>query len=291
VSDKQGKDLANQYYDQEAEDYIAQYTDRYDKYPSNLVRIKMISKRLKKNGVRTVLDVGCGTAGPMIKLLNDGFDVYGLDFAESMVEVGKQELIKAGHDPSRIWVADLEKDMSGPVHSKYDAILALGVFPHVLDEQKALRDMRPLLNDGGMTFISFRNYLFGSFTFNNYSMDLFLNKLMDLANMPADLKSDVASFLAEKNNIDGKQVRKGEELVYNDILAKMHNPFTIANVLYEPCGFDIEEKLFYHFHAVPPVFRKDNPKLFDELSLKMEDPFDWRGHFMASAFVAEARMK
>ena len=47
-----------------------------------------------------------------------------------------------------------------------------------------------------------------------------------------------------------------------------------------------ERLLFYHFHALPPMLEGANPQLFRQTSLAMEaDPTDWRGHFMASAFI------
>jgi len=39
---------------------------------------------------------------------------------------------------------------------------------------------------------------------------------------------------------------------------------------------------------LPPFFQNLDPKLFRELSLKMENPHDWRGYLLASAFVIEA---
>ena len=43
--------------------------------------------------------------------------------------------------------------------------------------------------------------------------------------------------------------------------------------------------MFYHFHAFLPMFQRLTPEFFLERSLAMEnDPDDWRGYFMASAF-------
>jgi hypothetical protein len=43
--------------------------------------------------------------------------------------------------------------------------------------------------------------------------------------------------------------------------------------------------LFYHYHCLPPMFEQAVPELFRRRSVAMEDPADWRGYFMASAFV------
>jgi hypothetical protein len=50
-------------------------------------------------------------------------------------------------------------------------------------------------------------------------------------------------------------------------------------------GFADVRVLFYHYHALPPMLEGALPKLFRNASLAMEDPSDWRGHFMASAFI------
>jgi hypothetical protein len=48
--------------------------------------------------------------------------------------------------------------------------------------------------------------------------------------------------------------------------------------------------LFYHYHCLPPMLEAQVPELFRRESLRMEDPEDWRGHFMASAFLLVGRV-
>jgi hypothetical protein len=50
-------------------------------------------------------------------------------------------------------------------------------------------------------------------------------------------------------------------------------------------GFTNVNVLFYHYHAFPPIFQDVIPELFRERSLAMENSNDWRGYFMASAFI------
>ena len=66
-----------------------------EKYPANLIRLRLIIKRLNENKSKKVLDAGCGSAIPMIKLLKKGFDVRGFDFTKQMVDFGKYELKSA----------------------------------------------------------------------------------------------------------------------------------------------------------------------------------------------------
>jgi len=290
ISEKKGKQKAKDYYDQEAGDYIKMYQEGYDQYPANLIRIKFIIERLKKNNVKTILDTGCGTCGPMLKLLKENFDVKGFDFSKDMVKEGKKELEKAGYDPDLIHFADLEDEVSLP-KEKFDAILALGVFPHIVDEKKALSNMEKLLNPNGLVFIEFRNDLFASYTLNKYSLDFFLNRVIDLNSFPEQVRDEVIDFYSERLKVDKPIKEEGGKIRYEDILAKFRNPLSIENELFEPCNFSIVDIHFYHYHALPPIFESKYPKLFRELSLKMERPNDWRGYLMASAFVIEARKK
>ncbi|MEM3062084.1 MAG: class I SAM-dependent methyltransferase [Nitrososphaerota archaeon] len=137
----EGKEKSKEYYDQVAQTYKQMYEENYDKYPANLIRLKLLIKKLKETNTKTILDVGCGTCIPMIRLLREGFDVRGCDFSAKMIKIGKNELIKEQFDPNLISQADIEDDASLP-NGKFDSILALGVFPHLVDESKALQNLK-----------------------------------------------------------------------------------------------------------------------------------------------------
>ena len=288
MNNKKLKQKAKNYYDQEAEDYISQYQRSYDQYPANLIRIKFIIERLGKSKVKTILDVGCGTAGPMIKLLKKGFEVTGFDFSEDMVTQGKKELVKAGYDSELIKLVYLEDTTELP-GKKFDAVIALGVFPHLLNERKALVNIRKMLNPGGLVFIEFRNDLFAAFSFNKYSLEFFLNRLIDVNSLPKHLGSGLIDFYSNKLKVDYPTNVTDGRISYTDILANFQNPLTIGKELFNSCGFSVTDIHFYHFHALPPIFEKKYPKIFRELSLKLEKTNDWKGYLMASAFVVEAK--
>lgn len=281
------KKHVEEYYDQEAADYIHMYEKNYIPYPANFIRLELISQRISETKAKSVLDAGCGTCGPLIHFLKKGLLCKGFDFSQSMVEHGKKELEKAGYDPNLIAVGDLETD-SKISDESFDAVIALGVFPHIPDEKKALENMKNALSPNGKVYIEFRNSLFATYTLNKYSVDFFLNDVIDTDSLPTNVKQDIENFYLEKLDAN-KEIKKIEgKLHYTEILAKFKNPLTIAKELFEPCGFHVDSILFYHYHALPPVFQDKYPELFKELSFKLEDPYDWRGNLMASAFVVEA---
>lgn len=285
---KSGKEKAKKYYDQEAKNYIQMYKEGYKEYPANLIRLNFILERLKQNKIKKVLDAGCGTCSPMIRLLKEGFIVKGFDFSEEMVKEGRKELKKVGCDANLIFQADLEDDAALP-DEKFDALIALGVFPHILNERKALANMRKRLNKQGLVFIEFRNDLFAAYTLNKYSIEFFLNRVIDLSSLPNDIAKRVIDFYSERLKVDKPDKKEKGKISYTDILAKFHNPLNIEEELFRPTGFSIVKIHFYHYHALPPIFENRYPGLFRELSLKMEKPNDWRGYLMASAYVVEAR--
>ncbi len=280
-----GKKRARKYYDQEAKNYISMYKTGYDEYPANLIRLNFTIKLLKQKNLKKILDVGCGSAGPMIRLLNEGFVVKGFDFSKEMVEEGKKELTKAGFSGNLIFHTDIEKKIS--ITEKFDAIIAFGVFPHLVNEKKALLNMKKLLNDNGEMFIEFRNDLFATFSLNKYSFDLFLNRLINTKSLPKKIFKDLVRFYSERLKIEEPRIDKSGKIIFTDILAKFHNPLTINEDLFQPHGLYVKNLHFYHYHALPPIFEKKYPSTFHKLSLKLENPNDKRGYLMASAFVVE----
>ena len=250
--------------------------------------MKIIIERLRANNVKTVLDAGCGTCGPMIRLLEEGFKVQGFDFAEEMVKEGKRELKKNGFDNEIISLNDLEDERNLP-KDKFDSVIALGVFPHILDEIKALLNIRKLLNPNGLVFIEFRNDLFSTYSMNKYSLDFFLNSVINIESFTQDLQDEINNFYSERLKIEMPLKKHNERIVHDDMLSKFQNPLSIENELFETCNFKVLNYNFYHSHSFLPFFESKNPELFRELSLKLENPNSWKGYLMASAFVVEAR--
>jgi hypothetical protein len=57
----------------------------------------------------------------------------------------------------------------------------------------------------------------------------------------------------------------------------------------ERAGLTDVRILFYHYHSLPPMLEKSVPALFRRESVAMEVAEDWRGYFMASAFIVTGR--
>jgi hypothetical protein len=175
----------------------------------------------------------------------------------------------------------------------FDAAICIGVYPHVPEsvEQEAMVNLRNAVKPGGLVAIEARNQLFGLFTLNRYSYELFVDELVRmpwLAAMGADtaVLTSVVEQMKERFRMDLPPTREGKsgEPGYDQVLSRTHNPFTLKQK-FEAVGFENVQTLFYHYHCLPPMFEQSMPDHFRKLSLAMEDPSDWRGHFMASAFI------
>ena len=133
---------------------------------------------------------------------------------------------------------------------------------------------------------------------DSYSSGLFKNRLIDSDGLLAaagderDALERALDDLDKRFRMDLPPVRKGyaEEPGYDEVLSRTHNPFEMR-ALAESLGLVDVRVLFYHFHALPPMFESAVPKLFRRASIAMEDPEDWRGHFLASAFILVGRVQ
>ena len=295
------KKEVQKHYKSEVDDYTRQYQPVYDHYPANQKRLDFMIKRLSAIQPSTLLDCGCGEGSPLWAIAEMGIDVWGFDFVPEMVERAKANL-QPKRLSGRVWAGDITNRKSFQpsgmdIPEMFDVCMAMGVFPHLTDEVQALKNMAVVTRTGGRIFIEFRNELFSLFTLNRYSFTFLKDTLIKTDSLLAEKPGDAAEIneISEKIKpyfrLDLPPVRTGSADApgYDTILSKFHNPLNLSP-LFSAAGLKIEDIFFYHYHAIPPMFEHDHPRLFREASLMMEqDPHDWRGYFMASAFVIEAR--
>ncbi len=276
------------YYDQEAPNYFDLYTKEkleQELYPANTIRLEIILRRLKERKCRTVFDIGTGSGGPLVHFLRKGFDARGIDFSPEMVKVGKKILTKTGFDPNLIEWGDLERAETLP-KSKFDAVIATGVFPHNLDDHMAYANVRSLLGPCGFALIEYRNILMSLFSLNQYSKAFFWDDLISGNHLPSNLKKATCEYLIQKFDSPTNNLDNFGKIEFSEILARFHNPLTLNTELSQ-WGLILKKIYFYHYHSAPPILEKYFEKEFWESSLKLEKPDDWRGYFLASAFVVE----
>ena len=280
-----------------SERYHSEYYGPDAAYPP--IHRDLVVDLLRASGATTVLDAGCGPASFLREIRAEPVELYGFDLTPEMVAEARRVLetdrrIWQGSvlDPSAFRCPD-EPDL------RFDAALSIGVLPHVPQgaDARVFIHLRDAVRPGGLVIASARNQLFGLFTLNRYSHDLFRDELIradDLAAQADDeeragLKRALAS-LEERFRMDLPPRRAGyeKEPGYDEVLSRTHNPFVLRRHA-EDAGLTDVRVLFYHYHALPPMLEAEAPGLFRRASLAMEDPDDWRGYVMASAFLVAGR--
>ncbi|MHC1791846.1 class I SAM-dependent methyltransferase [Solidesulfovibrio sp.] len=281
-----------------SESYYRDYYGEGAAYPP--VHRDIFKNLLAKAGAGNILDAGCGPASLLRELLGTGLDLYGFDLTPQMVVEGRKVLAEAGLPSGRLWEGsvrdpDAYRDPEGRLTGRFDAAICSGVFPHLPEEADAevAACLREAVRPGGLVAVEARNALFSLFTLNRYSHAFFLHELIRADELQAGLDAEqretlqkALAGLEDRFRMDLPPVRRGGEGSpgYDEILSRTHNPF-ILRAVFEDLGLVNVRLLFYHFHCLPPMLETGLGELFRHQSLAMEQPTDWRGHFMASAFI------
>ncbi len=100
------------------------------------------------NKGKKVLDVGCGEGGVLSAFERQGYACVGLEYNPDRVEYARKET--AGKSP--IISGDIQNFKS---REKYDVVLILDVIEHLRDKTAALKNMKALLEPGGIIIVSF----------------------------------------------------------------------------------------------------------------------------------------
>jgi 2-polyprenyl-3-methyl-5-hydroxy-6-metoxy-1,4-benzoquinol methylase len=264
-----------------AQSYHADYYAAASAYPP--VHQDIVRDVLKRSGVRTLLDAGCGPASLLRSLTDLGLELYGFDLTPEMVTEARRVMRLP---EERLWVGSVtDKSAYGARH--YDAAICIGVLPHVPQstDKLVVENLFHAVRPGGTVLLEARNELFALFTQNRYTYELIAQRLVPAGALGGE-GAKALEAMKQHFRMDLPPVRKGKsgEPGYDEVLSRTHNPFELR-ALFEAAGFRDVEVLFYHYHCLPPMFERELPELFRRQSVAMEDPRDWRGHFMASAFI------
>jgi 2-polyprenyl-3-methyl-5-hydroxy-6-metoxy-1,4-benzoquinol methylase len=286
------------HYDAVSSTYHRQYErdglhDISREYPANYFRLQILLNTFVSNGVKRVIEVGVGEGTPLSTLGKAGFDVWGFDLSPEMVQRSRDRMSESGMDPDHIFQGDIQDPVTyaGAFRrGRFDALMAMGVMPHIDNDDMVLENMATLVRPGGRVFIEFRNSLFSLFTFNRHTADFILDDLLRTVS-PA-LKDAVAKDLEPRLRMDAPaprlSVQGSEAPGYDAITSRFHNPFEVLE-LFRRHNFKDMRLLWYHYHPAMPYLASADPHLFREEAIRLEHECSgWRGLFLCSAFVVEA---
>ncbi len=279
--------------------YYDEYYRSEAAYPP--VHVGIVRDLLVAAGARSVLDAGCGPASMLRELADLNLDRYGFDLTPQMVAEAKRVLAPQGVPDANVWEGSVTDPSAfrALAGGGYDAALCFGVLPHIRpeDDRRVIENLARAVRPGGLVMVEARNQLFALFTLNRYSRDLFHDALIDLDALRRQASAEelpkleqALALLDARFRLDLPPVRTGKagEPGYDEVLSRTHNPLVLRE-LAATLGLADVEILFYHYHCLPPLAESSVPRLFRAASLAMEDPRDWRGHFMASAFILAGR--
>jgi 2-polyprenyl-3-methyl-5-hydroxy-6-metoxy-1,4-benzoquinol methylase len=291
-----GTDVAR-FYDSTAADYHRMYQrenlNSLEYYPANYFRLQFLVRRLAELGAKRVYEIGVGEATPLVTMAKLGMEVAGCDISEAMVAAARKNFQAAGLSQDLIQWGDVEDatTIAGQLaDGKFDAVVAAGVLPHVRNDRLMIETAKMCLKPGGVALIEFRNKLFSLFTFNRLTKEFILDDL--LRDVPSGVKNVVEAELDRRCEIDKPAIRTarpGQELGYDEILARFHNPFELQET-FGASGFRDVQVHWYHYHPAPPMMEPAIGADFRRAAMRLEHEGSWRGMFLCSAGVIEARL-
>jgi 2-polyprenyl-3-methyl-5-hydroxy-6-metoxy-1,4-benzoquinol methylase len=275
-----------------ASTYHADYFGPHAAYPP--VHRDLVIRLIREFGACSLLDAGCGPATFLREFTDSSMDLYGFDLTPEMVAEARRVLGEKGVNPNNIRQGSVTDPASYRAASgkAFDAAICIGVLPHVPPGADAIviANLRECVRPGGLVVVEARNQLFALFTLNRYSYDLFVDDLIGTArSQTAPDAQTLENALAELRThfrMDLPPIRGGKEGEpgYDEVLSRVHNPLVLSRT-FASVGFTNVRTLFYHFHCLPPMLQFRFPEFFRAESLAREQPDDWRGYFMASAFL------
>lgn len=283
------------HYDGSASTYADQYDElkiwTNEEYPANFFRLKMVRKILADAGVKSLYEHGVGDATPLVTIASDGIRVAGNDVSPEMVKFARANMEKHDLDPALINLLDVqdsgsltfERERAG----EFEAVMALGVIPHVSDDQAFVSSMDLFLKPGGRLILQFRNSMFSMFTFNRLTKEFIMDELLE--GVPNSVRDVVEADLDQRLAVDKPPLRTrptGDG--YDEILSRFHNPFELSEIV-KANGYSDIKFHWYNYHpAYPMIAGQIDPKVYRQAQMDLEDDQSWRGMFLCSAGVIEA---
>jgi SAM-dependent methyltransferase len=237
-----------------------------------------------------ILDFGCGQGRLLSTLLERGYDAQGMEKHDEMREIANIQTQKWAAKGPRVVAGDV-RSLKGLPAQQYDFFVAMGVFQYMAkaEYEDTLAEIARLLKPNGILIATYQNALFDLYTFNKYTVDFMIQKLLGphIGETDAnDIKADLDQLLtnAEKPIHSATRAR-------DNIFVHLTNPLTIDNHL-RSAGFQLQEKFFYEYFGLPPLLSEKHGSLAASIRSKFEvvNANAWQGHFMANAFLAQAQL-
>ena len=195
-----------------------------------------------------ILDVGCGPGLLAFDLAKKGYQGFGIDISDGMINLSKDILKGKGWNFS---VGDVEQTKFE--ENKFDCVIASGVIEYMNEDLKMLQEMQRILKPGGYLIINITNIL-------GYSTSL--NSLTNLAKR--------IPFIMEFLSIIRKKSLKSEYGADNlGFSPRKHFVFNFKKSL-NVSGFRIRKNISHHFSILPAPFSTLTESIFGNIDAKLD---------------------
>ena len=113
-----------------------------------------VVKLFKKNNVKKVLDLGCGSGRHIVYLTKHGFEVYGIDIAPKGIKIAKDWLRK-NKLKAKLRVGNIYQRLPFPTNF-FDGLISTQTLHHnrIRKIRKLVKEIERILKPGGLIFIT-----------------------------------------------------------------------------------------------------------------------------------------
>jgi 2-polyprenyl-3-methyl-5-hydroxy-6-metoxy-1,4-benzoquinol methylase len=138
------------YYQDNYQDYVPpSYDDIHPGYQFTINKIREVAQQYLSPHQRRVVDVGCGPGILLVDLQRNGFNCLGIDFNPNLVRAANEQF----KVPAKVGrVEDL-----AAMGQRFDLALLSHVLEHVDNPVALLRNIRDILDPGGIVIIELPN--------------------------------------------------------------------------------------------------------------------------------------
>ncbi len=207
------------------------------------------------------LDMGCGAGQLLPVLATKGYQVYGIDISQKMIDISNK-ICNDYEIKADLQLGDCE-DLIFPSKSFY-IYVAMGVIEYMDDDIPMLQEIRRILSPGGVGIITVRNIRSIHVRWRHYYRKYIQFKIINILKLIL-----------------------GKKPVNYIVISREHHPEKFKKVLNQ-FNFEIVDEKYAHFHIFPEPFNRWFSKIEAMLGKRMETKFsNGQLPFMASTYIVK----